>query len=183
MNKGIENSSGDVIGFLNSDDWFFNDNVIEDIVNCFRNNKIDAVYGDLVYVRSENDTNYKRIWKSEDFKTNHFLTGWVPPHPTFYAKRKIFKKYGVFKKELDFAADFDLMLRFIEKEKIQTFYSSGPKVKMRFGGRTTKNLKNIILGNLEIYKSLKINGFKPGVSFWFNKIKYKLKQYSRSGYE
>ena len=69
------------------------------------------------------------------------------------------------------------MLRFIEKEKIPTFYLSGPKIKMRFGGKTTKNFKNVILGNYEIYKSLKINGFKPGVSFWLNKIKYKFKQF------
>ena len=179
MNKGIENSSGDVIGFLNSDDWFFNDNVIEDIVNCFRNNKIDAVYGDLVFVVNENDSQYKRSWKSEDYKKNSFLSGWVPPHPTFYVKKEIFKKFGVFNKELKFAADYDLMLRFIEKEKIKTIYMPGPKIKMRFGGETTKNIKNVILGNIEIFNSLKNNGFKPGISFWFKKIKYKLKQFSR----
>ena len=97
MNKGIENSSGDIIGFLNSDDWFFNDNVIEEIVNCFRNNKIDAVYGDLVFVVNENDSQYKRSWKSEDYKKILFI--WMGTSSSnILCKKRNFQKFSVFNK-------------------------------------------------------------------------------------
>lgn len=177
MNKGIANSSGHIIGFLNSDDWFFDNNVIEEIVNQFINSNIDAVYGDLEFVKSENDTNPKRVWISENYKDNFFASGWVPPHPTFYSKSEIYKKYGVFDAKLKFAADFDIMCRFIAKYKIKTKYLPGIKVKMRLGGATTKNLKNIILGNIEIYKSLKRNDIPINIFFIFKKIFLKLTQF------
>ena len=175
MNKGIRKSSGDVIGFLNSDDWFYSDTIIEEIHDGFNLN-VDAVYGDLVFVSNELDTVPKRIWISEPYKNEAFLTGWVPPHPTFYAKKSVFLQYGLFKSELMFAADFDIMCRFLEKESIVTKYLPGHKIKMRLGGATTKNITNIIKGNIEIFKSLRANGLNPGLSFIIKKILLKMKQ-------
>lgn len=175
MNKGIRKSSGDVIGFLNSDDWFYSDTIVEEIHNGFNLN-VDAVYGDLVFVSNELDTVPKRIWISEPFKNEAFLLGWVPPHPTFYAKKSVYLQYGLFKSELMFAADFDIMCRFLEKESIVTKYLPGYKIKMRLGGATTKNITNIIKGNIEIFKSLRANGLNPGLSFIIKKILLKMKQ-------
>ena len=175
MNKGIRKSSGDVIGFLNSDDWFYSDSIIAEIHNGFHLN-VDAVYGDLVFVKNELDTTPKRIWTSEPYKNEAFLSGWVPPHPTFYAKKSVYLQYGLFKSELMFAADFDIMCRFLEKESIVTKYLPGYKVKMRLGGATTKNITNIIKGNIEIFKSLRANGLNPGLSFIIKKILLKMKQ-------
>jgi len=175
MNKGIRKSSGDVIGFLNSDDWFYSDSIIAEIHNGFHLN-VDAVYGDLVFVKNELDTVPKRIWISEPYKNEAFLSGWVPPHPTFYAKKSVYLQYGLFKSELMFAADFDIMCRFLEKESIVTKYLPGYKVKMRLGGATTKNITNIIKGNIEIFKSLRANGLNPGLSFIIRKILLKMKQ-------
>jgi glycosyltransferase len=175
MNKGIRKSSGDVIGFLNSDDWFYSDSIIAEIHNGFHLN-VDAVYGDLVFVKNELDTVPKRIWISEPYKNEAFLSGWVPPHPTFYAKKSVYLQYGLFKSELMFAADFDIMCRFLEKESIVTKYLPGYKVKMRLGGATTKNITNIIKGNIEIFKSLRANGLNPGLSFIIRKTLLKMKQ-------
>jgi glycosyltransferase involved in cell wall biosynthesis len=176
MNKGINNASGDVIGFLNSDDWFYNSKIIEEIANAFDKNDVDAVYGDLVFVKNENDFNPKRVWVSGPYKSKYFLSGWVPPHPTFYAKTNVYKKYGLFNSNLIFAADFDIMCRFIAKENIKTKYLPGYKVKMRLGGATTKNLTNILKGNIEIFNSLYKNGLHPGPTFIIRKIITKLKQ-------
>lgn len=175
MNKGIRKSSGDVIGFLNSDDWFYSDSIVAEIHNGFHLN-VDAVYGDLVFVKNELDSVPKRIWTSEPYKNEAFLSGWVPPHPTFYAKKSVYLQYGLFKSELMFAADFDIMCRFLEKESIVTKYLPGYKVKMRLGGATTKNITNIIKGNIEIFKSLRANGLNPGLSFIIKKILLKMKQ-------
>ena len=111
MNKGIKNASGKVIGFLNSDDWFANDFVIDEIARNFEGTNIDAVYGDLEFVKNEDDNNPRRMWISEEYKDNFFSKGWVPPHPTFYAKLSVYEKFGLFNANLKFAADFDIMCR------------------------------------------------------------------------
>ena len=177
MNKGIKNASGKVIGFLNSDDWFANDFVIDEIARNFEGTNIDAVYGDLEFVKNEDDNNPKRMWISEEYKDNFFSKGWVPPHPTFYAKLSVYEKFGLFNANLKFAADFDVMCRLIAKEKINTKYLPGTKVKMRLGGATTKNLRNIIKGNIEIYNSLKKNNVEITKFFFFKKILMKLTQF------
>ncbi|MDA7709904.1 glycosyltransferase, partial [Gammaproteobacteria bacterium] len=176
MNKGIKESSGDVLGFLNSDDWYYSDFIVEDICNGFDSKSIDAVYGDLVFVKNEIDTKPLRIWVSKPYKDKDFLSGWVPPHPTFYAKKSIYERYGLFNSDLMFAADFDIMCRFIEKERIETNYLPGYMVNMRLGGATTKNIINILKGNIEILISLRVNGLKPGLYFIIQKILGKLKQ-------
>jgi len=177
MNKGVRNATGDIIGFLNSDDWFYDNNIIKDMVKEFQPNDIDAIYGDLEFVKDENDQNPKRKWISEDFKKDNLLKGWIPPHPTFYAKLDLYKKYGLFNPNLKFAGDFDIMCRFITKKNVKIKYHPGVKVKMRLGGATTKNITNIILGNIEIIKSLKQNNIKIGPLFIFKKFYTKLKQY------
>ena len=107
-----------------------------------------------------------------------FAKGWVPPHPTFYARLSAYHKHGSFNSSLKFAADFDIMCRFIVNKNILVKYLPGIKVKMRLGGATTKSLKNIIKGNIEIYKSLKSNKIPIMLLFFFYKIITKIKQYS-----
>lgn len=177
MNKGIKKATGDIIGFLNSDDWFDNKNILKEIAEEFITKDIDAVYGDLVFVKDENDKKPKRKWISNKYKENLFSTGWVPPHPTFYAKLDVYERYGLFNSNLKFAADFDIMCRFIAKEQIKIKYLPGTKVRMRLGGATTKSIKNIILGNIEIYNSLKNNRVKISPLFFFKKVYTKLKQF------
>tara|TARA_B100000795_G_C22803917_1_gene443607 strand:+ start:2059 stop:2805 length:747 start_codon:yes stop_codon:yes gene_type:complete len=165
MNKGLKEATGDVVGFLNSDDWFFSNSIIEEYANIFNSNNVDAVYGDLCFVKNDINTNIVRKWVSSSYKEGFFKKGWVPPHPTFYCKNNIYKQYGNFNQNLLFAADFDIMCRFFNKVDFKSIYSPGLKVNMRLGGATTKSIKNIISGNIEIFDSLKENNLKPGIDF------------------
>ena len=151
--------------------------ITKEIAEEFITKDIDAVYGDLVFVKDENDKKPKRKWISNKYKENLFSTGWIPPHPTFYAKLDVYERYGLFNSNLKFAADFDIMCRFIAREQIRIKYLPGTKVRMRLGGATTKSIKNIILGNIEIYNSLKNNRVKISPLFFFKKVYTKLKQF------
>lgn len=157
MNKGIALATGDIIGILNSDDLFCDNKVLTDIVDQFSPD-IDALYGNLYFVNYKDTDKIERIWKGSPYKS--FTTGWHPAHPTFYVRRDIYRKYGTFKINYNVSADFELMLRFIEKYRIRTKYYNRYMVKMRLGGESTKSIKNIIIGNKNVIKAFKENGIK-----------------------
>jgi len=160
MNKGLELATGDIIGILNSDDVYFDKYVIEGVVKRFKEKFVDSVYGDLYYVE-ENDVNkVVRYWKSSHFIEGSFAKGWHPPHPTFFVKREVYEKYGFFDLEMKVSADFELMLRFLEKYDISTTYLPKVLVRMRTGGESNKSIKNIIAGNKSILRAFDKNGIK-----------------------
>jgi len=163
MNKGIGLATGDVIGILNSDDVYFDKNVLENIVNTFRDKQLDSVFGDLYYVNKDDLNKIVRYWKSSDFKLGSFAKGWHPPHPAFFVKKDIYEKYGMFDLQLKVSADFDLMLRFLEKYQISSMYLPKILVKMRIGGESNSSLKNIITSNQSILKSFKKNGIRVNI--------------------
>tara|TARA_B100001540_G_C15651197_1_gene571149 strand:- start:10 stop:762 length:753 start_codon:yes stop_codon:yes gene_type:complete len=177
MNKGYEESSGDVVGFLNSDDFFAHSKVLEDYVDVF-NKGYDCCYGDIEYVTnlSRNLCKPVRLWKPGTYKEAKLTRGWIPPHPSFYARRSLFERLGIFDVQYKFAADFDLICRFLSND-CSIKYLEGTKVMMRVGGVTNNSFKNIYLGNKEIIESLKKNSFKPGISFFIYKFLERFKQY------
>ncbi|GAB4261485.1 MAG: glycosyltransferase family 2 protein [Vicingaceae bacterium] len=179
LNKGIKYATGDIVGFLHADDMLASNDVIEMIVNTFKNNpSIDAVYGDLQYVDRKNSGKVIRNWKSKPFQINLFYKGWMPAHPTFYCKKECYLKYGVFNdKDFKTAADYELMLRFILKNKINPYYLPKLIVKMRVGGVSNKSLKNRFKANLEDRKAWEINGLKPKFYTLYLKPLSKLIQY------
>lgn len=159
MNKGINISVGDVIGIINSDDFFCDENALKKIMNIFNSNhNLDAVYADLFYVSQNDISKVVRTWITGERKP--FNSGWHPAHPTLYIKKKIYNNFGTFNLDLKFAADFELMLRFFDKYKISSFYLSEPLIKMRLGGTTNKSFKNIYLQNVECSKAFTINGLR-----------------------
>lgn len=160
MNKGIRMATGDVIGILNSDDLYMDNSVLEDIANTFNKNKVDALYGNLIFVEESNTNKIVRTWKGSQHISGSFLKGWHPAHPTFYVKREVYEKYGVFDISFDVSADFELMLRFIEKHKISNLYLDRYLVKMRMGGESTGSIKKIIQGNKNVLRAFKKNGFQ-----------------------
>ena len=165
MNKGIRMATGDIIGILNSDDLYMDENVLIDIHDTFANNNVDAIYGNLIFV-DEYDTNkVVRTWKGSQYLSGSFLKGWHPAHPTFYVKREMYEKYGVFDISFDVSADFELMLRFIEKFKISNLYMDRTLVKMRMGGESTGSIKKIITGNKNVLRAFKKNGFDVSVFY------------------
>lgn len=177
MNKGIKMATGDIIGILNSDDFYADDNVLNDVVTTFEKSKADSIYADLQYVDANNTQKIKRYWKSGTYKPGDFLFGWMPPHPTFFVKREVYEKYGLFNESLRSAADYELMLRFIHKHQISVDYLPRVIVKMRSGGQSNVTAKNRIKANLEDRKAWEINNLKPYFFTLFLKPLRKLKQF------
>jgi glycosyltransferase len=164
MNKGISMSSGDIIGILNSDDLYCNKDSVAMIADCFTVYGCEAVYGDLLYVDADNTHKRKRYWKAGNYKPHSFKYGWMPPHPTFFVKKIIYDKYGLFRTDFKSAADYEFMLRVVHKEQINITYIPHVLVKMRAGGMSNANLSHRIAGNREDKRAWQINQLKP---FWF----------------
>ena len=161
MNKGLRLASGEVIGILNSDDLLNGITIIEDVVKEFiSDNKIDAVYGDLVYVNRFDTTKIVRMWKSKTYFKNFFEYGNVPPHTSLFLKNTVYKNSGLFNTSLKLASDYEFMLRVFKNEIIYSKYIPKVLIRMRLGGSTNKNLSNIIKGNIEVLKSWRINNLK-----------------------
>lgn len=161
INMGIELATGDVIGILHSDDFYLGTEVIQKYVNVFEKEKCDAVYADLYYVDKENTDKIVRKWKSGIYHKNSFINGWMPPHPSFFVKKEIYSKYGKFNLDFKTAADYELMLRFILRDKISIGYLPEFTVKMRVGGKSNVSVKNRVNANLEDRMAWSINGLKP----------------------
>lgn len=176
MNKGLKLAKGEILGILNSDDFYNSNDVITKVVNAFVENDVDCVYGDLYYVDAENTDKVVRNWVTGPYFDNGFRKGWHPAHPSFFVKRSVYEKYGYFDEELSLAADFELMLRFIEKEKLKTHYLPFSMVRMRLGGATSKSLKNIIEGNKQCIKAFKKNNLKAPFMYSAIRLSKKLKQ-------
>lgn len=178
MNKGIKHAKGDIIGFLNADDIYYNDDVLERVVSVLEDSRIDACYADLVYVDKQDTEQVIRYWHSQQFKPGLFKKGWVPPHPTFFVKKKIYDHCGGFDLKYKLAADFELMARFLEYYKINVYYVPEIFVKMRLGGVTNKSIFNIIKQNFEIIDACKKNNIEVFIPmFLINKFFSKIKQF------
>jgi glycosyltransferase involved in cell wall biosynthesis len=180
MNKGIQMATGDVIGLINSDDLFCDELAIEKVMNVFNSNPhLDSVYADLFYVEQSNTDAIVRRWVTGEQKK--FKYGWHPAHPTFYIKKEVYNKYGLFNLDFKLAADFEIMLRFLEKYKISTYYLQESFVKMRLGGATNQSLKNIYNQNVECIKAFRLNKVKVNAFLYpFFRIVPKFFQYKNS---
>ena len=174
MNKGIKAATGDVIGILNSDDFFTSDDVITTIVKAFENNDIEAVYGDVNYVNPNNLNKCVRHYSSAVFRPSLFKFGLMPAHPSFYAKRSCYEKYGVYSLDYKIASDFDLLIRFLHTHKIKHKYLKKDFVTMRTGGLSTKNLYSRILLNKEDVRACRKNGISTNIPLVMFKYFYKL---------
>ena len=182
MNKGINLATGDIIGFLNSDDFYADPQILSKVINQFKKNtSLDACYADLIYTDKFETSKNIRYWKSNKFKDGMFSKGWCPPHPTFFAHRSVYERFGVFNIDFKLASDNEIMMRFLEVYKINVNYVPEVWIKMRLGGTTNNNLKNIFLQNLEILKALSLNGLPSNpLNFFFNKIILRVNQRIRS---
>ncbi|EBS8661253.1 glycosyltransferase [Salmonella enterica] len=149
LNKGVKLATGDIVGFIHSDDILASPQVISNIVNKFKGNTADIVYGDLLFVDREKPDIIHRFWHSGEFKKSKLRYGWAPPHPAFYIRRELYKKYGCFDLIFKIAADYDQMLRLLLVPYLQIIYVPEVFVKMRLGGESTK-LNNALLSTKEI---------------------------------
>ena len=165
MNKGISLATGELIAILNSDDVYYDNDIIKYVVSKIEECNVDTLFGDIEVVKADNIDVIIRKWKSSQFMENSFIKGWHPPHPAFFVKRKVYDQYGLFDTNIAVSADFELMLRFLERYRVSTIYYDRTIVKMRMGGESTGSLKRIIIGNIGVIKAFKMNNIS--VSFFY----------------
>ncbi|MBX2959224.1 MAG: glycosyltransferase [Flavobacteriales bacterium] len=177
MNKGFKLATGDYLAVINSDDFYMCNDAIESVVNELNKKQTDSLFADLIYVDENNTDKQVRYWKSNEFIKGSFKKGWHPAHPTFFVKNGIYKKYGYFDLSFKLAADFELMLRFLEKHQISSCYLPKPIIKMRLGGATNKNIKNIYNQNIECYRAFKVNHLSVSIFYPLYRLLPKLVQF------
>ena len=177
MNKGLALVSGDIVGFLNADDVYANDQVLAQIAAAFRDPAVDAVYADLVYVDQRNPAKVVRYWRSGDFRPGRFARGWMPAHPTFYVRRQVYERLGGFNTEYRLQGDFELMLRFLEIHRIRSKYVAETWVRMRTGGASNQSWLSVARGNLEAYRAARANGLEVTPFFILSKILSRIPQF------
>lgn len=157
LNRGISQATGDIIGILHSDDMYGDCNVIKDVAEAFAIKEVDAVYGDLVYVRRDNPGKVVRYWRPGEFKYANLKKGWAPAHPALFLRKSVYDKSGLFNTSFSIAADYDFMLRALAQRELKAFYLSRVLVKMRLGGLSNKNLSCFCRKTYEDYLVLKGN--------------------------
>lgn len=171
MNKGLDLANGDVVGILNSDDFFTTDKVVERLVGeLAADPKLDAVYGDICYVDHDEPTRVVRYYSSEGFRRWKMALGFMPAHPSFYCRREVYRKYGNFDLGMRVAADFENLLRLIYLGGISTRYLPMNFVTMRVGGASTQGLRShraIFTDHRNAYRK---NGVKLGL--WLDWLRY-----------
>lgn len=179
INKGIAMAIGEVIGILNSDDFFTSFTVVAEIANNF-NKSTDAVYGDVHFVKPDDLTHSIRYYSSKIFRPSLMKLGFMPAHPTFYCRKACYEKYGFYKMDFKIAADFDLLLRFIYVHHITLKYLPLDMVTMRVGGASTNGLKSHICIMKEHLRSFRKNGVKSNIFLLSLRYFYKLTEYFRN---
>ncbi len=157
LNKGITSSTGDIIGLMHSDDIFADERVLESVAKAFEDDLVDAVYGDLIYVRKDDPIRVIRFWQAGEFRYSKLRRGWMPPHPTLFIRRRVIEKWGGYDTRYRIAADYDCILRYFGKGQINAIYIPRVLVKMRLGGESNRSFAKILLKSKEDYLALRRN--------------------------
>ncbi|QEC41030.1 glycosyltransferase family 2 protein [Pseudobacter ginsenosidimutans] len=161
MNKGVQMAQGDVVGILNSDDFYTHAHVLSTVAEAFSNPAVQTVYADLQYVHPVQTEKVVRTWKAGQYRKNSFYYGWMPPHPTFFVRREVYEQAGLFNLALRSAADYELMLRILFRYGCSTEYIPEVLVKMRAGGMSNASFKNRLRANREDALAWKLNNLEP----------------------
>jgi len=157
INKGIKLATGDVVGILNSDDYYTDNTVLADIAETFVKKECECLYANLKYI-DPSTNKVTRDWKSKPFKKGLFEKSWTPAHPTFYCKKSIYNKHGLYRTDFKIAADVELMYRLLERNNISSHYLNRYLVTMRQGGVSNSGLGATITITKEMIKAFKDNG-------------------------
>jgi glycosyltransferase len=176
LNKGLSRATGDIVGFVHSDDFLSNNNIIASIVESFISTDADGVYGDLHYVAKDNTNKIVRNWVSKQYKLKLLKQGGMPPHPTLYLKKKIYDTYGGFDLNFKIAADYDFILRIFKQTHLKFYYLPKTIVKMRVGGASNRSIKNIIQKSNEDYTAVSKNQIGNWLTILLKNI-LKIKQF------
>jgi glycosyltransferase involved in cell wall biosynthesis len=174
MNKAIDLCEGEVIGILNSDDLYASNHIVTIVMDTFQQKKVESVYGDLFYFSNGNKNKALRYYRGETFRREKIRLGITPPHPTFFVRKTVYQRFGKFDTQYRYAADFDLMARFLYVHSISYAYIPLLMVKMRMGGISTGSFRRIVEINKEDFASLKKNGIRTNFLLFHVKYFYKV---------
>lgn len=161
MNKGISLATGEVVAILNSDDVYIDNQVVAKVMSAFEDPSIDAAYGDLQYVKQDDLNKITRTWRSGSFSPRKFYYGWMPPHPSFFVRRRVYDQVGRFNCSLRSSADYEFMLRVLLKYRLRPRYIPQVLVKMRTGGMSNATIQHRLRANREDREAWRLNGIEP----------------------
>jgi glycosyltransferase involved in cell wall biosynthesis len=177
MNKGLALATGDAVGFLNADDIYADQDVLADVGRALSDPAVDACYADLIYVDADDVSRTVRYWQSNEYSPGLCLQGWMPAHPTFYARKRVYERFGGFDCEFRRQSDFELTTRLLEKHRIRCTYVPRVWVKMRTGGISNRSAIGVLKGNVEAYRAMRKLGFAVPPWFIIRKVASRLPQF------
>ena len=155
LNKGLNLATGDVIGFVHSDDFLSSNIIISEIASIFEKNDIDGVYGDLLYVKRNDISKIVRSWKSRPYYPEMIKKAWMPPHPTLFLRKEVYEKHGNFDSSYKISADYEFILRIFKDQFLKFEYLPKTITTMRLGGISNGSLRNIALKVKEDYRAMR----------------------------
>lgn len=174
MNKAVKMATGDVVGILNSDDYYSDNTIISQVAAAFADPSVDAVFGDLVFVDPNNLSKVVRTYSSSHWSPKKFAWGFMPAHPTFFVRRKYYEQFGLFKTDYKIAADYELLIRFLFVHRLRYKYLPLKMVIMRKGGVSSRNLMSNVVLNNEIMRGCRENGIYTNTFMVYSKYFRKL---------
>ena len=174
MNKGIKMAMGEVVGIINSDDFYFSDQIISYVSKSFADDRVDAVFGNLIVVNPENPSKVVRTYSSKNWYPEKFARGFMPAHPTFFVRRKYYEQFGLFKTDYKIAADYEMLIRLLYVNKLKYRYLPMTMVVMRKGGVSSNGLKSNLVLNQEILRACRENGISTNYFLIYTKYFFKL---------
>jgi glycosyltransferase involved in cell wall biosynthesis len=173
MNKGIKLATGDMVGTLNSDDFFYDNSVVSNIAKAFITDDVDAVIGDIVFIKDSDENKILRKYSSAKWQPGRFAWGYMPAHPSFFAKTSLFNEIGFYRTDYKIASDYELLIRFLLVKKIKWKYIPLITTKMRPGGASTQGIKSILILNREIARACDENGIYTNYLMIYSKYIFK----------
>jgi glycosyltransferase involved in cell wall biosynthesis len=177
LNKGVQISSGDVIAFLHSDDLYFDDNVLSNVMKILKDDNIDIVYGDVSFFAKDNHEKVTRTYRSDKLSEANLAWGKMPAHPAMFIKRRVYKKIGLFKTDYKIAADYEFLCRMVRNADFRAVYLPAVLVRMQLGGISTASLRSSILLNKEVYRAVLDNGMYTNILMLLSKYPSKIFQF------
>ena len=177
MNNGMQKASGDIIMHLNADDFYTTKDSVAHMVQAMVETGADIGWGDMLYVDRKDKNKVTRRWRSAPYSPGRFQRGWHPPHASFSVRRAVYEKYGWFNTDFKISADYELMLRFLEKNKVPSYYVPETIVTMRAGGVSGRAWNRITRIRKEDLAAWRLNGLKGGLLATILKPLSKLAQF------
>jgi glycosyltransferase involved in cell wall biosynthesis len=177
LNKGIEVSNGEIIGFLHSDDLYYDDDVISKVVNVFADDTVDVVYGDACFFSGQKSMEVRRRYRSSELTLKNLAWGKMPAHPSIFIRRHVYDEIGYFEKDFKIAADYEFLCRLAKYPNLKSVYLPYPFVRMQLGGASTGGLSNTILLNKEVFRAIRKNGIYTNLFMLLSKYPFKIMEY------